>query len=102
MIKEKCPAWGKRCSKCNRRNHFAVKCRTYSVHSTIDSKHNDHSDSSEPEFISSVDTVTDTVHAVNNQGQIHAEMLLAWFTISETSSRLWSISEPATSQICYW
>ena len=26
-LKSKCPAWGKLCSKCSKRNHFAVKCR---------------------------------------------------------------------------
>ena len=25
--KEKCPAWGKRCTKCRRQNHFAEKCQ---------------------------------------------------------------------------
>ena len=25
--KECCPAWGKKCSKCNAMNHFAVKCK---------------------------------------------------------------------------
>ena len=24
--KEKCPAWGRKCAKCGRMNHFAVKC----------------------------------------------------------------------------
>ena len=27
MTKEACPAWGKLCSKCNGRNHFAIACR---------------------------------------------------------------------------
>ena len=26
MIKERCPAWGKRCSKCGRKNHHHSKC----------------------------------------------------------------------------
>ena len=26
MLKSKCPAWGKRCAKCKKRNHFANKC----------------------------------------------------------------------------
>ena len=27
MTKESCPAWGKLCSKCNGRNHFAIVCQ---------------------------------------------------------------------------
>ena len=26
-LKERCPAWGKTCSRCRKPNHFAVKCR---------------------------------------------------------------------------
>jgi hypothetical protein len=26
LVKEKCPAWGKSCEKCGKKNHFAVKC----------------------------------------------------------------------------
>ena len=26
-LKERCPAWGKTCSRCHKPNHFAVKCR---------------------------------------------------------------------------
>ncbi len=30
MNRKHCPAWGKRCTKCNRKNHFAVKCKSIS------------------------------------------------------------------------
>ena len=28
QIKEECPAWGKKCLKCNKANHFAAQCRS--------------------------------------------------------------------------
>ena len=27
-VKEKCPAYGKKCAKCGKENHFAAKCRS--------------------------------------------------------------------------
>lgn len=34
--KKKCPAWGRTCNKCKRKNHFARMCRKSSIYS-IDS-----------------------------------------------------------------
>ena len=30
--KRKCPAWGKTCNKCKRKNHFAKKCRRSAIY----------------------------------------------------------------------
>ena len=35
MKKELCPAWGKTCSKCTGKNHFAIKCRVKLFHRII-------------------------------------------------------------------
>ena len=32
---EKCPAWGKTCSLCSKRNHFRRKCRSKTVHEAV-------------------------------------------------------------------
>ncbi|PAA68329.1 hypothetical protein BOX15_Mlig030097g1 [Macrostomum lignano] len=34
--KEKCPAWGKSCTKCGKANHFAKQCRNGKPHKTSD------------------------------------------------------------------
>ena len=58
MVKEDCPAWGKRCSSCGKRNHFAVKCPTKkaSKMSKAHAVQEVEDDSSEDEWISCVST----------------------------------------------
>ena len=56
-LKSKCPAWGKTCSKCSKRNHFAIKCR--------------HSDDRKVHAVNEVDSDIEsinTVQAVYNGG----------------------------------
>ena len=63
-LKLKCPAWGKTCSKCSKRNHFAIKCRN--------------SDDRNVHAVNEVDSDIEsinTVHAVDNGGhQIYGEV----------------------------
>ena len=66
--KFKCPAWGKTCSLCKRKNHFAVVCnaqrRPFSQRKSV-SGINDDTDSSEGEYIALVET-KEEVGAVNS------------------------------------
>ena len=66
--KFKCPAWGKTCSLCKRKNHFAVVCnaqrRPFSQRKSV-SGVNDDTDSSEGEYIALVET-KEEVGAVNS------------------------------------
>ena len=70
-LKSKCPAWGKTCSKCSKRNHFAVKCR--------------HSDDRNVHAVNEVDSDIEsinTVHAVDNGGhQIYGEVNIKDFPV---------------------
>ena len=63
--KELCPAWGKRCSKCNAMNHFAVCCSTKSRIHGVDASDSDY------EYALSVHD--DQVNSVST-GPIYAEM----------------------------
>ncbi|CAB4017254.1 Hypothetical predicted protein [Paramuricea clavata] len=64
----KCPAWGKTCSLCERKNHFAVVCnaqrRPFSQRKSV-SGVNDDTESSEGEYIALVET-KEEVGAVNS------------------------------------
>ena len=41
MTKEACPAWGKLCSKCNGRNHFAIVCQNKGRVHVVDAERQD-------------------------------------------------------------
>ena len=70
-LKSKCPAWGKTCSKCSKRNHFAIKCRNSgdtNVHAVN-------------EVDSDIESIN-TVHAVDNGGhQIYGEVNINDFPV---------------------
>ena len=70
-LKSKCPAWGKTCSKCSKRNHFAIKCRN--------------SDDRNVHAVNEVDSDIEsinTVHAVDNGGHhIYGEVNIKDFPV---------------------
>ncbi len=68
MLKSKCPAYGQTCSRCKRKNHFALKCpRTSSrTLNAVDQE----SEDSELKFISSINAVSST------EGHIYVEILI--------------------------
>ena len=70
-LKSKCPAWGKTCSKCSKRNHFAIKCRN--------------SDDRNVHAVNEVDSDIEsinTVHAVDKGGhQIYGEVNINDFPV---------------------
>ena len=70
-LKSKCPAWGRTCSKCSKRNHFAIKCRN--------------SDDRNVHAVNEVDSDNqsiNTVHAVDKGGhQIYGEVNINGFPV---------------------
>ena len=75
-IKEKCPAWGKVCLKCKRKNHFAKKCtKKGTSRKSVNAVTNDdeYSDDSEVELIQTVETVGQIITSKNKKS-IFAEM----------------------------
>ena len=54
---EKCPAWGKACSLCSKRNHFRRKCRSKTVHEAVVYPE---VDSGGPYFLGAVDCIDNT------------------------------------------
>lgn len=76
--KEMCPAWGKVCSKCKGKNHFASKCkassrRVHAVQAGWEPGSND--DPPEYEEIDCV-TIHQQVNSLNGKA-LHAEMMVA-------------------------
>ena len=67
MKKEVCPAWGKRCTACGLKNHFAAsqECKKKKVHAVQP----DYSSDSSSSLVSSISTVTTSDHASINSGQ---------------------------------
>lgn len=66
FVKEECPAWGKKCSKCGGNNHFAIKCTGKKIYKDKRKQRrvhivNDNNASSESEteddYVLSVETV---------------------------------------------
>lgn len=80
--KEECPAWGKKCTKCGGRNHFAAKCeqrsrpnarprqhgKVYSVQQTAES--------SDSEYVLGVEDTSEKVFSACAGKEILAKMLL--------------------------
>ena len=56
--KDLCPAWGKTCSNCGVKNHFAAKCRKINISKSKRNVHNidEISDSSEEDYVLTVET----------------------------------------------
>lgn len=83
MRKEKCPAWGKTCSKCNKRNHFSVCCPPHlqkKVHAVDRDIERDDNSSEEEYLVSVVNDIsqlkTDQLNLKEKKGPIYAEMIL--------------------------
>ena len=57
MKKELCPAWGKTCSKCQKKNHFASKCFTEAVKQVQDTDTDSNYDSSDDEWVNTLRAV---------------------------------------------
>ena len=76
--KEQCPAWGKRCQKCNGRNHFSSVCKktgkSHDVHGVTEKTESDsddgrgdsNGDSSDYEFLAVI-AVDPSVHAIEER-----------------------------------
>ena len=78
--KEECPAWGKSCSKCGEKNHFAVKCSKPSKPSNPVKKkkkrrpvHTMQEDSSSEEYLLTVSA--ESVDSVDSQ-KLYAKMVV--------------------------
>ena len=92
--KEQCPAWGKRCQKCNGRNHFSSVCKksgkSRDVHGVTEETESDshdgrddsNGDSSDYEFLAVI-AVDPSVHAIEERQEtsghareIYTEMIV--------------------------
>ena len=77
FVKEKCPVYGKECTKCRKRNHFAKQCRTKSarVHAVEDVNS---SDDSYYEELMTMELIPEMIHTVEKSfaKNIHAKMLV--------------------------
>lgn len=81
LKRDKCPAWGQKCSGCGDRNHFKSVCKKTKpkgIHGV--SEHNDESYSEESEIEPLAGVTTDSqetdIHAVKYAKENHAEMLI--------------------------
>ena len=88
LKKELCPAWQKRCQKCNGRNHFATVCKKGQVHGVhglseqpeLDGdERNDSYESSDYEFLAVI-AVEPSIHAIEQTSgyarEIYTEMMI--------------------------
>ncbi|XP_022807033.1 uncharacterized protein LOC111344101 [Stylophora pistillata] len=81
LLKDKCPAWGQKCSVCGGRNHFKSVCRkskSREVHRISETPEELSSEESDIEFLAGVapDYRESDVHAVGFAKEIYAEMLI--------------------------
>ena len=81
LKKEKCPAWGQKCSGCGGRNHFKSVCKkskSRGVHGISDQPEDVSSEESDIELLAGVamDSQESDVHAVRHAKEIYAEMLI--------------------------
>lgn len=72
-VRGKCPAYGKNCSKCNGKNHFAIVCKKKSVSKLTTENYN--SDESDEQF--AVDLINQTIEQNNS-----------WFEVLKIQSKL--------------
>ena len=81
LKKDKCPAWGQKCSGCGGRNHFKRVCKkskSRKVHGISDIPEEPSSEESDIEFLAGValESKESDVHAVGFAKEIYAEMLI--------------------------
>ena len=81
LKKDKCPAWGQKCSGCGGRNHFKRVCKkskSRKVHGISDIPEKPSSEESDIEFLAGValESKESDVHAVGLAKEIYAEMLI--------------------------
>ena len=81
LKKDKCPAWGQKCSGCGGRNHFKSVCKkskSREVHGISDIPEEPSSEESDIEFLAGValESKESDVHAVGFAKEIYAEMLI--------------------------
>ena len=81
LQKDKCPAWGQKCSGCGGRNHFKSVCKkskSLEVHGISEMPEEPSSEESNIEFLAGValDSKVSDVHAVGFAKEIYAEMLI--------------------------
>ena len=81
LQKDKCPAWGQKCSRCGGRNHFKSVCKkskSRKVHGISEILEEPSSEESDIEFLAGValDSKVSDVHAVGFAKEIYAEMLI--------------------------
>ena len=62
LVKEKCPAYGKECTKCHKKNHFAKQCRTKSAR--VHTVENDTSSDESYYELMTMDLIPEQVHTV--------------------------------------
>jgi len=81
LQKDKCPAWGQKCSGCGGRNHFKRVCKkskSHEVHGISEIPVEPLSKESDIEFLAGVvlDSKESDVHAVRFAKEIYAKMLI--------------------------
>ena len=81
LKKDKCPAWGQKCSGCGGRNHFKSVCKkskSHKVHGISDIPEEPSSEESDIEFLAGValESKESEVHAVGFAKEIYAQMLI--------------------------
>ena len=81
--KEECPAWGKQCTKCGKRNHFAVKCsqttRTQGAVNTLAFAQDDYFEENDEEYTLVLD------NSINNHSNgSHSRKLYAHLVIDNS------------------
>ena len=66
LTKDKCPAWGQKCSGCGGRNHFKSVSKSHEVHGISDIPEEPSSEESDIEFLAGValESKESEVHAV--------------------------------------
>ena len=82
LKKELCPAWQKRCQKCNGRSHFATVCKkgqARRVHRLSEQPELDGDESSDYEFLAVI-AVEPSIHAIEQTSgyarEIYTEMMI--------------------------
>eukprot|EP00057_Strongylocentrotus_purpuratus_P007672 XP_011662146.1 PREDICTED: uncharacterized protein K02A2.6-like [Strongylocentrotus purpuratus] len=74
-MKEECPAYGKKCNKCQKMNHFACCCNTKSIR-TVDYEESEYSETdSEVESVNCVEVVNAT-SSNSTKKPLYAEMMI--------------------------
>ena len=85
LKKEKCPAWGSKCSNCGGENHFAKVCRKAKVRQVETASRYSDSDDSDVDFITSI--TTSNVSAVNAPDLSNTRFAKEIFTLMEIGNQ---------------